>query len=149
MTDIRYYNNDGANWQAQAVLAYLRNYAEVFIDQTYNKEYRRYEATISAGRFENCREQGYIVSVSYKGEQRNYAFYEHRNSDSICVVKFDQLTINTPTLEDVCNRMSDKYDYTKSFDWGEILACGEWIGKDIENFVTSIKEEKMKEGSDN
>ena len=142
MNDINFYNNDGANWQAQAVLAYLRTYAHEFIEETYDNERGCYDATISVGRFENCREQGYIVSVRYKGQQRNYAFYEHRNFDTICVVKFDQQTNDTPTLEDVCDKMEDKYDYTISFKCGQILECGEWIGGDIKDFIIDIIEEE-------
>ena len=150
MYNIENFLFDGADVQAQIVALLIRNQRSRVLDLVWNKEWKDYEGRISIGRFENCREQGYVVSLNdYKGNQRNYAFYEHRNSDSICIVKFDQLTINTPTLEDVCNKMEDKYDYTKSFGWGEILACGEWIGRDIENFVTSIKEEKMKDGSNN
>ena len=142
MNGIKNYNNDGANWQAQAVLAYLRYRAEEFIGETYDKKNGCYEATISVGRFDNCREQGYVVSVRYKGQQRNYAFYEHRNFDSICVVKFDQQTKDTPTLEDVCDKMKDKYDYTISFKYGQILECGEWIGGDIMDFIIDIIEEE-------
>lgn len=140
MTQIEKYMDDGANWQAQAVLAYLRVAYTNAIDKTWNKEFRRYDARVEVGRYENCREQGYIVSVFYKGEQRNYCFYEHRNTDQICVVVFDALTINTPTNDNVCEAMSDnKWNYTQAFDCGQILECGGYILKDIMDFIDKIK----------
>lgn len=140
--EIKYYMNDGANWQAQCVLAYLRTYSESAIDESWNKEHSFYEAHFEVGRFENCREQGYVFSVFYKNQQRNYAVYEHRNSDELCVVVFDGLTINTPTLEMVCKAMGDsKWNYTKSFSCGKVVECGDYIFKDIKNFIKNLKEE--------
>ena len=78
------YMNDGANWQAQVILIYLRQNEPFILEGTYNSELRSYEASLSVGRYENCREQGYIFSLRYKGMQRNYAVYEHRNSDNLC-----------------------------------------------------------------
>lgn len=139
MIDIEKYMEDGANWQAQSVLAYLRVTKNNAIDKTWNKEFRKYDASIEVGRYENCREQGYIFSVQYKGEQRNYCVYEHRNSDDICVVVFDAVTINTPTLEMVCDAMGDsKWNYTKSFDYGNIVECGDYILFDIKSFIDEL-----------
>ena len=68
------YLNDGANWQAQGVLAYLKSQ---HID-------------INVTRYDNCREQGYIffkrVSKGRKTYQKNVTVYEHRNSDALCIV---------------------------------------------------------------
>ena len=136
MIEVDKYMNDGANWQAQSVLAYLRTAKNNAIDKTWNKEYKCYDASVEVGRYENCREQGYIFSVQYKGEQRNYCVYEHRNSDDLCVVVFDGVTINTPTLEMVCGAMKDsKWNYTKAFLCGQIMECGDYILDDIKEFL--------------
>lgn len=111
----------------------------------YDEKSNVYLATISVGRYENCREQGYVFSVKYRGYQKNYAVYEHRNSDSLCVIAFEEITINTPTLDMVTSRMKDKWDVTKSFSCGEIMECGNWIREDIREFVTKIKEQTEKE----
>lgn len=139
MVFIEYYMNDGANWQAQSVLAYLRSMKECGIEKTWNKEYHCYDAKLNVGRYENCREQGYIFSVNYKNKQRNYCVYEHRNSDMLCVVVFDGVTINTPTLEMVCDAMGNsKWNYTKSFDYGNIVECGDYILFDIKSFIDEL-----------
>lgn len=128
MINIENYMHDGANWQAQSVLAYLRVTKENAIYKTWNKEFHKYDAGVEVGRYENCREQGYIFSVQYNGKQRNYCMYEHRNSDNLCVVVFDGATINTPTLEMVCGAMGDsKWNYTKAFPCGQIIECGDYI----------------------
>ena len=143
MIDIEYYMNDGANWQAKAVLAYLRSLKNHTIDKTWNKKYHRYSAEFNVGRYENCREQGYIFSVHYKGKQRNYCVYEHRNSDDLCVVVFDGLTINTPTLDMVSDAMGDsKWNYTKEFPCGQIMECGNYIIDDIRKWIDGLIENK-------
>jgi len=139
MTNIENYMHDGANWQAQSVLAYLRAMKENAIDDTWNKEFHKYDASVEVGRYENFREQGYIFSVRYKGKQRNYCVYEHRNSDDLCVVVFDGVTINTPTLKMVCRAMGDsKWNYTKAFPCGQITACGDYIFDDMKNFINEM-----------
>lgn len=136
MINIENYMNDGADWQAQSVLAYLRSMKVNAVEKSWNKEFHKYDASIEVGRYENCREQGYIFSVHYKGKQRNYCVYEHRNSDDICVVVFDGVTINTPTLKMVCDAMEDnKWNYTKAFPCGQIMECGNYILDDMNKFI--------------
>ena len=143
MMNIENYMHDGANWQAQSVLAYLRGTKDITIDKTWNKKFHKYDAGVEVGRYENCREQGYIFSVQYKGEQRNYCVYEHRNSDDLCVVVFDAVTINTPTLELVCNAMENsKWNYTKAFPCGQIMECGNYILEDISKWIDNLIENK-------
>lgn len=130
MTNIENYLNDGANWQAQCVLMYLRAYiGSMDIMNIY------------VGRYENSREQGYIFSARNELEeiQRNYAVYEHRNSDQLCIVKFDTiLTFDTPSKEKVWDAMQDnKWNYTKAFGYGDIEQCGKYIINDIKQFLCS------------
>lgn len=143
MIDIENYMHDGANWQAQSVLAYLRVTKNNAIDKTWNEERRCYDARVGVGRYENCREQGYIFSVQYNGEQRNYCVYEHRNSDDLCVVVFDGVTINTPMLKMVCDAMEDsKWNYTKAFHCGQIMECGDYILDDVKKWIDGLIENK-------
>lgn len=144
MVQVDKYLDDGANWQAQSVLAYLRSMYSWVVNKTYNGNYN--EATFTVGRYENCREQGYVFSLHYKNEQRNYAVYEHHNSDNLIVLIFDLLTINTPCGEDVWGNMEDKYDYTKAFSYGQIAECGDYIIADAQAFIKRLKEEAEKEG---
>ena len=145
MTKLDYYLVDGANWQAKAVLAYMQA-IDVFGNLgIYNEKWHDYEANIYVGRYENCREQGYVFSVKYLFEQRNYVVYEHRNSDRLCIIVFDKNTINTPNLDEVLVNMKDKWDVTKDFSCGEIMECGDWIREDMRKFVTEVKEKHEKE----
>ena len=137
---IENYLNDGANWQAKCILYYLQSMYSYITDSTYNANYKRYEAIIDVGRFENCREQGYVFSLRYKTEQRNYCVFEHRNSDKIVILINNTYTINTPTIEQMWEGKKDKWDYDKDFNYGQILECGDWIIKDMRKFIDEIKE---------
>ena len=135
MIEIESYMNDGANWQAQAVLAAVRYMSQMTLDLAYDKEKNYNRATISVGRYENCREQGYIFSLMLDWQTiYNIAVYEHRNSDNICVKGFEGNFINTPRADDL--GMKDKYDYDKSFNWGKIMECAEWIDNKFEEKLT-------------
>lgn len=121
------YLNDGANWQAQAVLVYLKS-QNIDIDVT---------------RYDNCREQGYIffkrVSKGRKAYQKNVAVYEHRNSDALCIVVFDKVTFNDPLNSDVWENMEDKWDTTADFKCGEIVECGDNIIDIFKEFKSSFE----------
>lgn len=127
MTDIKSYLNDGANWQAQCVLSYVRSHLD--LPKSYNVE---------VGRYENCREQGYIFTLCKDYKQvLHLAVYEHRNMDSLIIKSFRGFFFNTPRAEDL--GMEDKWDYDKSFDYGNVLECGKEV---IDTFEYEIKEIK-------
>ena len=52
MTEIKSYLNDGANWQAQCVLSYVRSHLD--LPKSYNVE---------VGRYEKYREKGYVFNL--------------------------------------------------------------------------------------
>ena len=145
------YQYDGACWQAQAVLAYLRSYHHTAIEESWNSDKKRYDAEIYCGRYENCREQGYVFSLYYNGNVRHYAVYEHRNSDDIIVLISTQHSINTPSIETMWKDKGEnasKYDYDKEFSYDEIIDCGEWIIKDMQKHLSKwIQEEKKEDES--
>lgn len=144
MIDIKNYIDDGAHWQAQAVLAYIRYYSSIVTDI---KKDNGIKVEIKVGRYENCREQGYIFTLYYGWKPiMNYCVYQHRNNDQLCVLKFKtECNINTPTLEDVWKDKKDKYDVDKFFEFGEIVPCGDFIMKDMENYITGIIEKPKQE----
>lgn len=142
MTSIKNYLNDGACWQAQAVLAYLRSHETNAIEETWNAQAKAYDLNIEVGRFENCREQGYVFSIfianfeSKDGgrHQRNWAVYEHRNSDDICVLISDTFTINTPSIDEMfCGR--DKWGTDETFNYDEIVPCGRLLINQMQAFI--------------
>ena len=111
------------------------------MSNTWNDENKMYLADVFVGRYENCREQGYIFSVRYKGKQRNYVVYEHRNSDQLCVVAFDAFSIGTPQKELVWDAMGDnKWNYTKAFGFGETVSCGDYIVENMKEFINKVIE---------
>lgn len=137
MINIEHYMEDGANWQAQCVLAYLRDLGSSRVKHlTWDKE--KHIGELRVGRCENCREQGYIFTFIYKFKQLvHFWVYEHRNSDELCVVEFNGTYINTPTIDNI--PMKDKYDTTKEFSCGDVVSCGEWI---VDRIYEYIEEEK-------
>ena len=91
--------NDGADWQAQSVLCCLRSIKESIVVKTWSESTHHYEAMIYVGRYENCREQGYVFTISYKGEYKHYAVYEHRNCDKLIVLINEGFSMNTPSVD--------------------------------------------------
>ncbi len=141
MIEIDYYLNDGANWQAQAVLAYIRAHYFEATDMAYKNGSSK--AKVRVGRFENCREQGYVFSIIYDyTKQKNFCVYEHRNSDNICVLVNNTFTINTPTIDEMWEGKKDKWDYDKSFEFGKVVECGDWIIDEMAEFVASCMDEE-------
>lgn len=133
MIDIENYLNDGANEQAVAVLAFLRGAKDSILEPSRDEKWG-YRAYFEVGRYENCREQGYVFSIFWKGKQKNYAVYEHRNSDELIVLISNVCTINTPSVKDMWADKGEnpsKYDYDKEFEYGDILGCVEWIKNDM------------------
>jgi len=140
MINVEYYMNDGANWQAQAVLAYIRSLTFRVREATHNLIT---EPEIEVGRYENCREQGYVFRLRIGGEiLMNYAVYEHRNSDELIVLKSDRNTMNTPSVDEMWNGRKSKYDYDKDFGCGQIIDCGEYILDDMENLVRDFVQKR-------
>lgn len=141
MIDIKCYMHDGANWQAQSILAYIRSISFFATDLAWNKEKHCSDAEIQVGRLENCREQGYVFTIMYNYKQiAHFWVYEHRNFDSICVVEFEGTFINTPHIDQV--PMKDKHDYTKSFDYGKIVDCGDWIVNRMKELLSKAIEKQ-------
>ena len=148
--NIEHFLYDGAGMQAQIIAILIREQKALVLDLVWNSEMRDYDGRIAIGRFENCREQGYVVSINdYRGNQRNYAFYEHRNSDNICVLVRDGITINTPSLEYMWEGKKDKWDVDKSFSYGEWEKCADWILEDMKSNLTKWIEERTQEKTEN
>lgn len=142
MNYIENYMNDGACWQAQAVLAYIRDRRETILDAgEYDEKARQYDCYITVGRFENCREQGYVFSVhSWKhgDKQGNWVVYEHRNVDHVCAAFFNERTVNTPTLDEVTDHLdNDVYCEKKDFKY-DVQACWEWIEQDMKEWIEDV-----------
>ena len=129
MNYIGYHMNDGANWQARCVCAYIgTRYVE---DE---------KVDLNVYRYENGREQGYIFTARKDGKQRNYAVYEHRNSDTLCVVINDTFTYGAPASSQIYEGMDDKWDTDMEFHMGEIVECGDAIIADIQMWAEELEQ---------
>lgn len=97
--------DDGANVQAQIILALLKNYE---IEESWDSEYRRYRAEMKVERWHNCREQGYSVAMRpkvWRGNQDvTLAWAEHRSSDSIVVYEYKGAPMNPLTVHDMATQ---------------------------------------------
>ena len=136
------YMNDGAGYQAKAVLAYMEGYDG--IEDSWNDKIKRYDANPKVSRWENCREQGYVVFMRSKAspnKQINIAFFEHRNSDNICAVKWEQNTLNAPTIDTAKfgNIYKDKYDVSHEVGYGKAQEMAEWIYEQLATFWNETK----------
>jgi len=121
---ISQYLNDGANYQAQAVLAFLRK--------------GRYNREPYVDRWINGRETGYVCSLRSEdfSRQLNIAFFEHRNSDQICAVKWEQCTLNPPTIDtaEFNGVYSSKWDVSNTVSYGNVVEMAEWIIAELNSF---------------
>jgi len=128
MTALEIYLCDGAEYQARATLAFLQGKST--IESSWDEKTSSYKAQPTVARWENCREQGYVVMLrNEKRDQVNIAFFEHRNNDSITAVEWKQSTINSPTIETAQfgKTYKDKFDVSHSTRYGEALEMAEWI----------------------
>jgi hypothetical protein len=133
-------NPDGANHQAQAVLAYLRQSSG--IEDSWDDKAGKYLAEPRVDRWHNCREQGYVVQMRSRdySRQLNIAFFEHRNSDSICAVRWEQTTTNPPTIDTMPtdNKFyKSKWDVSHSVGYGEPAKMAEWVLQELQQFWRS------------
>lgn len=135
-------NPDGANHQARAVLAFLS--ANEGIEGSWDDKYHRYAAEPKVARWENCREQGYVVYMknSDRSRQINIAFFEHRNSDSICAVQWEERTTNSPTLQNLLSQKDvykDKWDVSHAAARGKVEEMADWIVEQLRAFWPDTK----------
>ena len=132
MTKLENYFEDGANYQAQMVMLYVKRRSQ--IDGSWDGERKEYKAEVLVGRWENCREQGYCVMLkNSKHEQINIAFFEHRNSDSICAIKWLQNTFNTPSINTAQfgDLYKTKWDTSKDVSYMEIEEMGDCVVEEL------------------
>jgi len=138
--NLRNYLSDGASAQTKAVLALFQNF-EIHPSGREVKLFKYKSPTttdIKVGRWENGREQGYIFSLLSKdfSKQLNITIFEHRNSDNLCAVKWEQKSINSITIDTAQfgDVYKTKYDVSHQVKYGEILKMVEWIEQQFNEF---------------
>lgn len=141
--EIENYMQDGANHKARAIMCLIQG--RILEVKECMKGINK-DVAVHIGRFENCREQGYVLSLFYKYHFiRNYAFYEHRNSDQMCLLMSDTFTMNTPRADEMFGDRG-KYDVDKYFDSDEIVEAADYIieqmTEDLIKHVDSLPKEE-------
>lgn len=137
---------DNVNWQAHGVLAALRRFDG--LECSWDSESSRYLAEPEVNAWFNGRERGYVVSLRSPDYRRKFhiAFYEHRNSDSICAVAFEKGgLINPPTINDIPKEhpfYESKWSYDFSVGCGEFIKMSDWIIDKLEEFWDSSSNKK-------
>jgi hypothetical protein len=140
--ELKNYMTDGSGYQARCVLAFLQRRD---IEESWNNDFKCYEAKTQIGRWENCREQGYVVYLRNKQYvQLNIAFFEHRNSDIICAVRWLQDTINSPNIDSANfgdDVYKDKYDVSYSVGFHQFEEIADWIFNELkDHWIAGVKE---------
>jgi hypothetical protein len=129
-------NHDNAAHSAKAVLAYLGHFEG--IGASWVESIGDYLAIPTVSRWENGREQGYVIWMRSRdlSRQVNIAFFEHRNSDDICAVRWEQVTRNSPTIETALfgEIYKTKWDVSKKVRHDEAFKLADWIYEELENF---------------
>lgn len=133
-------NPDNTNWQAQGVLAALRRFDGV--EHSWDDGQKRYIAEPEVNPWFNGRERGYVISMhSFAYDNRfHIAFFEHRNSDDICAVKFELKGLNPPTINEFPSShpyYHSKYDYDFSVPCGHFIEMSDWIIKELNTWWVS------------
>lgn len=144
MVELVNYLDDGANWQAKAVLAYLQGHATTPVESSFNNRCGEYDAKLYVFRYDNGREHGYTISVVYNySKQIHFSFFEGRNSDNIIVIHSNEYSgLEVPTGEFMNKNYKSKFDYDKSFYCCQFKECGKYIIDEIKKFVDSCVKEK-------
>lgn len=147
MSKLENYLQDGADAQAKAVLAYVQYMYNEIVSETWNETFHSYDATPYVSVWFNGRERGYIVYLANTNytKQINIIFFEHRNSDNICAVAWEQVSYGSPITIDTA-KFGEKYSGKGDVDYvvgpGQAYEMAEWIVKTLktfckENYVTS------------
>jgi len=135
------YGKDGAGSQARAVLAYIQSYEG--IENSFDSDKNQFVARPTIARWENCREQGYVISMNSHDYTRqiNIAFFEHRNNDNIVSVKWEQVTLNSPNINtaEFGNIYKTKYDVSCTKPYGKASEMADWIIHKLEKFWVNTK----------
>ena len=96
---------------------------------------------VETRRYYNGRERGFCISIRDLGQSQatNFVFYEHRNSDEICCVKFPgNVGENYVTSEDIPEEyFKDKYSYTASWGYMEFAKVREYLVAEIESLISN------------
>ena len=123
----------GMNTQAWMFLQYLSEREfDISAEESAN-------AWLSVSPYSNCRERGFVLTLKRTGEEYlQFAFYEHRNSDDLCCVKWEGRGNITGgfTPDDIPEGVfNSKHDYAKSWGYMQLCDAFEWLEDQIKTAI--------------
>lgn len=125
----------GRNTQAHLLLTYLSMQDFSLPQQPY--------AYLTTTPYCNCREQGFVISLHIKSMRYNYCFYEHRNSDSLCVLMWQGLIpVSGAVTPDDIPHFTDKYIVDKSFGYMQLFEAYQWLEGELRKVIESVLEQE-------
>ena len=108
---------------------------------------------VKTSRYHNCREQGFLWSMckgslpnfSDGAPQINFVWYEHRNSDQLCCIKWTgkvKIPLDGSITYQVIpeEAFPDKYSYTASFRYYKFEEAISWWADELQDWYDKIKE---------
>ena len=124
MTDLKHYLQDGASPETRATLMLIQENAN--IQESWNAKLQQYDAKIKVSRWENGREQGYILSLRDRQQkQLNIIIFQHRNSGELSATKWEQQSLNALNI---MNAVFDN-EINHYVDDGEFIEMAYWVMK--------------------
>jgi hypothetical protein len=139
----------GIGAQSLAVLALLSHIEPNWA--SYNEKYHDYEVEFETKTWYNGRERGILISMSHSigSKALHFAIFEHRNSDQLCVLKWEYKSFywNSPdaqnAIEDAYGEGKTKWDVSAKFGCNQIGECVNWIEKEMEDWYLKNKPEPV------
>jgi hypothetical protein len=110
--------SDGRNTSAQIILAILNHSA---LAESWDSPTKR----IEVAHWDNGRERGYSLKHrNFKGLDFFIVFYEYRSGGAICVMEFEAVLINPPTIDntrglEAVNTSFTEFAYHEAADYIE------------------------------
>ena len=93
---------------------------------------------ISTDPFLNCREQGFVISVMVGSQTLHLAFFEHRNSDELCALKWKgggHIAGGWRPGDIPEGVFPDKWTHAATWPYMSIVDATEWAMRQIETFI--------------
>lgn len=93
----------------------------------------------------NGREKGIVFTINnYKKHKAlHIAVFEHRNSDELCALKWEEdIRLNPPTIDssaDLAYKGQDKYYNSHSVAYQQYQAMADWVEENLKEFACSTK----------
>lgn len=115
------------NYQAYALMHFLST------QEPHTARYRdgEYQIDIRCVPYMNCRERGFVLEIRqmYGDEPVCLAFFEHRNSDALCCIRWQSAQYrHCYSAEDIPESVySDKWSVTKSWGYMDLTGAYKYV----------------------